>query len=319
MSPKKAPKKGPKRAPKKSPKKAPKQAKKEDLELKEEKTTIKVIYPKEDEIRELNAEEKPFSIEELNESISWSTRKIYLKAKGCSTLFNLVALSEKKKYGSTTSVKMGENQDECVKASLSLVDNLVFLPAVEFEGEDKLTKKEVEEGIEVRYKIKKIPSGIKKGVIRIDEDGDYIHRSEIEEYDEDEKLLPKMPSSLHFKNAPTEIEITDVATVEDILDTNVSSRYFLFPDKGESDLDFKDLINNLETVDDPKFLTFKFNYTASTQQKDAYLLLVEEDDEEYILMCVGTKLEMQWVGLEEIPEENMYIGEEMELDLDLSL
>jgi len=52
---------------------------------------------------------------------------------------------------------------------------------------------------------------------------------------------------------------------------------------------------------------------GSTSQKDAYLLLIEENKEEYILMCAGNLLETQWVGIEEIPEEYMFIFDDEDL------
>jgi len=295
-----------------SPKKAPK------IKSPNEELSENVLRPKEEEIRPLDELEKPFSIEELRESMSWSTRKIFLKTKEFSARFYLVPLSQKKKYGTRRSVKLSEEQTDCIDSSLSLTDNLVFMPAVEYQGKGKLTKNEKEQGAEKKIINKIIPAGIKR-LIRVDEEGDYVHRKEIVEYNGEERLLPVLPSSLYYKNSPEEIQLTDLMFVDDILDTDVNSRYILFPDDGESDADFKDLINNIESLNPPKYLAFKFNFTANTEQKDAYLINIEENDIDYILMCVGTKIETQWVGLEELPEEYMYFEEKLELEFDLGL
>lgn len=280
--------------------------------------TKKVIRPKDVEIKPIDEPEKEFSIEELLESSKKSFRRILLRAEGISTMFNLMALTPEKKVGYKVAVKMSENEELCIGASLSLSDNQVFFPSVEFEGKGKLTKKQIEEGFEEKLIYKSAPSGIKTGIY-INEDGDHVHKKEIVEYDEEDRIRVPLPSSLYYKNSPWEIDITDTMTVTDILDTEVNSRYILFPSEDQSDVDFKDLINNLETIEPPKFLSFKFNYTKNTIHKDAFLMLIDENGEEYILMCVGKKIEISWVGLEEIPEENMYIEEDLELDLELEL
>jgi hypothetical protein len=282
----------------------------------------KIILPELDEIKPIDEPEKPFSIEEIYSTISPHTPKIKLVSdlgtEKISTIFNIVALTRKKKYGSKESIKLAENNEECIDASLSITDNLIFYPRIEFKGEGRLTKAQREEGIEKKFIIKSIQSGLKHGV-SIDENGDFVKKKDIDYYDENEEPLPVYQSDLYSKYNKTEIKITELADIEEILDTNIVSRYILFPIKGEYDEDFKTLINNMESMVPPRFLSFKFNYRTGTNQKDAYLLNIEEKEMEYILMCIGEKMDIKWVGLEELPEESFYYFDELDLNLDMEL
>lgn len=276
----------------------------------------KIIVPKQDEIKPIDEPEKPFSIEEIYNDITPHTPKIKLTSNigedTISTLFHLSALTRKKKYGSTESVKLTEDEDECINASLSITDNMIFYPSLEFRGEGKLTKAQKKQGIEKKIIIKKAYSGVKRGV-PVDENGDYVTKDNIMYCDENGEPLHEYESNLYSKYHPRDVKITEIADINTILDTNITSRYILFPVEGEYDDEFKTLINNMESTIPPKFLTFKFNYRSGTNQKDAYLLLIEENGNEYILMCVGEKMDIKWVGLEELPEENFFEGLDLEL------
>ncbi|MGV9198875.1 MAG: hypothetical protein ACOC4M_08545, partial [Promethearchaeia archaeon] len=149
--------------------------------------------------------------------------------------------------------------------------------------------------------------------VSVDENGDYVKRKEIEYYDEDENPLPVYQSSLYSERNPREVEISELTDIDTILDTNIQSRYLLFPIEGENENEFQNLINKMESRNPPKFLTFKFNYRRSTNRKDAYLLSIEENGIEYILMCVGLIMDIKWVGLQEIPKEDFF--EDLDLEL----
>lgn len=279
----------------------------------------KILLPKQGEIRALEEPEKSFSIQEIFENITPHTPKIKLVSnlgsKKISTLFNISALTKKKKYGSKESIKLGENDEELIDATLSLTENIIFYPKIEFRGEGKLTKAQKQKGIEKKIIIKSVHGGIRKSV-PVDGEGNYVKKKNIEYYkrEDEESKLPVYPSNLYSDKNPRKITINEVAEIERILDTNIQSRYILFPVEGEDDSEFKNLINNMETVG-PHFLTFKFNYRKGTNQKDAFLVLIEEDGNEYILMCVGLQMDIKWVGLEELPEENLFFFEKLDLDL----
>lgn len=262
--------------------------------------------------------EKEFSIEELRDSIGWWTRKIQLTIPNdLSVLFHLVNLSESKKYGSKTSEKRGPNNEELLRATLEYSDNLVFLPSIEFEGQGRLTKKEKEAGKEEKLITKKIPAGIKRGSILVDEDGNYVPKSDVEFFTVEGKKLEEKPSSLHLKNSPNVVEVGKTITLDEFLDHDIDYRYILFPIDGDG-ASFLDYLYELEGGSEPRFFTFEFNYRSSHQPKKAILQIITEDEEEYILMNVGRRFESKLIGYEEIPEEEeLEIDEDFELDLSI--
>lgn len=275
-----------------------------------------IILPKPEEIKPIEEPEKPFSIEEIYDNITAHTPKIKLVSnlgeEKISTLFHLSALTRKKKYGTKESIKLTESGEECINASLSITDNVIFYPRIEFKGNGKITKAEEKQGIKEKKIVKSTPTGIKRSV-SVDENGDYVKRKEIEYYDEEGNPLEVYESNLYSNRNPREVEITEITDIETVLDTNILSRYILFPMEGENDEQFKTLIKNMESMSPPRFLTFKFNYRRGTNRKDVYLLLIEENGKEYILMCVGLKMDIKWVSLEEIPEEDFFEGLDLEL------
>jgi hypothetical protein len=276
---------------------------------------IKPLHAAE-EIQPIEEEPKPFSIEELRESMGFA-RKIQFTIKDKSLLFYLVRLSESKKYGTKTTEKITERMQLCVIGTYSLQDNLIFPPSRSVEGKGRLTKKEQEQGFTEKIFEKKLPAGIKRGAIRVDTEGNYIPTHEAEEVDLKGAPLPIFPSSLHLKKAPNAIELKEVIDINDVLDHDIAMHYVLFPVETKGDTELKAIIYNLEESSPPKFLTFKFNYYASTNPYDAFLQLIEEKGMEYILMSVGTRHITEYIGLEEFPEEVLEIDEEFDLDFEL--
>jgi hypothetical protein len=269
------------------------------------------------EIETIEEEKKSFLIEELRESVSSNTRRIKFKINDISTSFYIVRLSEKKKYGYKTSEKIDENMEPCLTATYSVLDNLIFPNSQNFEGKGRHTKRELEEGLKEKIIEKSIPSGIKKGSIHIDSDGDYVHRSEIEIVDREGNPVPIIPSSLYLKESPNVIELKKVMDINQIYDHDIVLHYLLFKTEGEDDAELKRSMHELEESIPPKFFTFKFNYYATTTPMDAFLQHIEENGMEYILLSAGTKHTIEFVGLEEFPEEIFEIEEDIELDLSL--
>lgn len=272
---------------------------------------------KPEEIRAPDEIQKEFSIEELKETISWSTRKIKFIVNNEPILFHLVNLSEKKKYGTKTSEKLDENLGLCSNASLSLRDNQLFLTTSNFEGRGRPTKKEQEQGMNEKIISKTLHSGIKKGAISIDEDGDFVHKKYIERFDEEGKKLEIIPSNLYLKNSPTEIQLEQVIDINDALDHDVKSRYILFPVEEGSDDNFRDLLYDMETSEIPKFLAFKFNYFPSYEPMDAFIQMIEENDNEYILINVGNKIDTKYFGMKSSIGDMIEIDDDFEFDLSL--
>ncbi|MHA1146822.1 MAG: hypothetical protein ACTSR8_01100 [Promethearchaeota archaeon] len=270
-----------------------------------------------EEIQDPDEVEKQFSIEELRESISWGTRKIKIHFNQEDIIFFIVNLSEKKKYGTKSSEKIDDNNNICSKASLSLRDNYVFLASTTFKGQGKMTKKEVEKGMNEKTISKTLHSGIKRGSIYIDEDGNFVHKKFIDFYDNDGKKLEKIPSSLYLKNSQNEIKLEKLIDINEALDHDVKSRYILFPEQEDADENFRNLLYEFEDSDIPKYFSFKFNYYPSYEPMDAFLQLIEENENEYILMNVGNKNETRFFGMDTSMGNVIDIDDEFEFDLSL--
>jgi len=268
--------------------------------------------------RGLEKVEKEFSIEELRETISWGTRKVKIRVSNNTYSFYLVNLSEKKKYGSKTSEKLDVVSGKCSKAFLSVRENQVFLPTTEFKGQGKLTKKEIEDGRPEKIIDKVIHSGIKRGSILLDEDYDYVHKINIEVFNESLEKLEKIPSSLDLKNSPNEIVIEDTIDIDEALDHDIKYRYVFFPvdERGGDDTNLIELLFDLENQQVPKYLSFMFNFYPSYEPKSAFIQIIEENDNEYVLMNVGNKNETIFYGLESSIGD---VGEIDEFDFDLSI
>jgi len=272
-----------------------------------------------EEYKEFDYVEKEFSLEELKETISWNTRKVKLKVINNTYSFFLANLSEKKKYGSKTSEKIDINSGLCSNAFLSVRENQIFLSSTEFKGEGKLTKSEREEGRREKIIPKVIHSGIKRGAIYLDEDKDFVFKKEIEVFNEEDKKLKLFNSSLFLKNSPNVIEIHDTIDINEAFDHNIKYRYVLFPeDEDSSDaINLIELLYDLEEQNPPKYLAFKFNYYPNYHPKDAFLQLIEENDEEYILMNVGNKIEPIFYGLDSSVGDAIEIEEDFDFDLSI--
>lgn len=270
-----------------------------------------------DEIKSFDDIEKEFSIEDLKGSISYTTRKISLKVGNDTFLFHLVNLSEKKKYGTKSSEKIDENSGLCTNASLSHKENQIFLPGIKFKGKGKLTKKEKEKGMTEKIIDKNIHSGIKKGSIYIDEDGDYVHKKSVEVFDEANKKLDIIPSSLYLKNSPNEIDVDDTIDINEAFDHDIKSRYILFSSEEGDTADLIDLLYDLENSDITKYLAFKFNFFPGYESMDCFLQLIEENDTEYILMNVGNKIETKYYGMETLIGDDLEIEDDFEFDFSL--
>ena len=272
-----------------------------------------------DNYKELDEVEKDFSIEELKESISFLTRKIKIKVGNNSYIFHIVNLSEKKKYGTKSSKKIDVNSGSCSNAVLSIRENQIILPTTEFDGQGKVTKKEMEQGINEKTIKKVIHSGIKRGVISVDEDMNYVHKKEIEVFNAADEKLEATPSSLYLKNSPNEIIVEDTINLNEAFDHDVRYRYILFPtdDDGHAGANLNDFLFELEEAHDPKYLAFKFNFNASYEPKSAFLQVIEENGNEYILMNVGNKIETKYYGLESSLEDVIEIDDDFDFEFSL--
>ena len=270
-----------------------------------------------------NLNEKEFSIEELKENISWGTRKIKFKVGNDSFLFHLVNLSEKKKYGTKTREKIDDNLELLSTATLSIRDNQVYYPSYNFKGRGRVTKKDRDQGISEKIIRKNIHRGIKKGFIYIDESGDYVHKKEIEIYNEKNEKLELVPSSLYLKETPNEVVIEDTIDINKVFDIDVRYRYVLFPveeyGQGEESVitNLKDFIYELENNNPPTYLAFKFTYNSSYKPKDAFMLIIKENEKEYIIMNVGNKVKTKFFGMESSVGDLLEIDEDFDFDLSI--
>jgi len=276
-------------------------------------------FQKLEDYKELDEVEKEFSIEELEETISFLTRKIKLRVSNDNYMFHIVNLSEKKKYGTKKSEKIDINSGSCSKAFLSIRENQIIFPTTEYEGQGRITKKEREQGINEKIIKKVIHSGIKRGVISVDEDNDYVHKKEMEVFNAVGEKLEIIPSSLFLKNSPNEIIVEDTIDLNEAFDHNVRYRYILFPtdEDGNAGANLNDFLFELEGSQDPKYLAFKFNFNASYEPRDAFLQLIEENGNEYILMNVGHKIETKYYGMESSLEDVIEIDDDFDFDFSL--
>ncbi len=277
---------------------------------------IPVIHAPE-EIQLGSEEPKPFSIQELIESIGYYTRFIQFLMNDEPYMFYIIRLTEAKKYGSKTSEKLNEQMELCQKQAYSLRDNLVFPYSKTIKGQGRLSKKEKEEGLTEKIIEKQIPAGIKRGFIKVDSDGNYVSNKEVQEVNLEGQPLEVHPSSLYFKNSPNHVELGNSITLNEALDHDINAQYILIPEEEGNDSKLKALMHELEDAVPPRFLALPFCYYPSTIPQDAFLQFIKEKETEYILMNVGVKINPQLMGLEEIPEEIIDLeGEEFE-DLEL--
>ncbi len=259
---------------------------------------------------------KEFSIAELEESISKTTRNVMFELDKTRFLFYIVNLSEKKKYGSKSSEKLDEKMRSCSIASLTLQDNNIFLPSQTFEGEGKLTKKEIATGLNNKVIEKKIHSGISKGKVKIDEEGNYVRKSELTFYTKEGIKLKPINSSLFLKNSQNKILLKDIVNINGALDFEVLNRYVLFPHE-EKSMNLLTKLLELENEVESHYYSFPFNYYESYEPMNAFLQVIKEDERNFILMNVGRKIEPLFIGRETKMDDLIEIEEDFEFDLSI--
>ena len=142
-----------------------------------------------------------------------------------------------------------------------------------------------------------IPSGALKQAV-VDADGRWLDKSELVPYDEDGNKLETLPSSFDLV-----IELKETVDDETFLDNDWESVYQLSnPELAEA-------------VGD-KIFKFEFNYRASTNHNDAYLLNTPGG----LFLFAGDKQEFPMVSFEDVTtiDEVEEVEEEID-DLDFSM
>lgn len=266
-------------------------------EIKVEEATEKAKMDKEFLIVKLIEQSKrPYSI------------KIKVPSLNIEQSFNIIALTEEKKYGSKTRVKRTIDTNEtCIRSYLQEKDNLIIPGSMEMDnckgaqhtekkivlGEDTITKK--------------IASGIK--MLYVDSDGSNVDRKLIKIFDESGKELPKFESSYD-----TGITLDKMADIDEVLDHDVDYRYILFPNpENETEVKNYQLIIAELKKNEPKF--FKFKFVPTSIERDAFLQVISEQKNDFLLLNAGYKRVTSFTEPEKIEESETETDiEESELE-----
>lgn len=147
-----------------------------------------------------------------------------------------------------------------------------------------------------------LPSG-STGLTKLNTKGNYVDKSTIQVVDADGKPAEKTPSS--FEQPVT---LSKANGVEDYLDLNVKSIYQL-------DVDEETLAAVRKVLDEEKVLQFDFAYRNDYNQDRAFLLSAQDT----LFMVVGTQVEFEYLGLENIEVDTLEDEEEIEDEMDFGM
>ncbi len=146
-----------------------------------------------------------------------------------------------------------------------------------------------------------LPSGT-TGLVKLDSKGNYLPKTDIQVIDAEGNLAEKKSSSF---NQP--VTLRKAEGIEDYLDLNVKSIYQLSLED--------DVITTVRKIlDEHKVLQFEFAYRDAYNEDDAFLISTKEA----IFMVIGTKVEFDYLSLENI-EPDTDDEEEDEDDLDFAM
>lgn len=236
------------------------------------------------------------------------TIKLKIPSVNIEQSFNIIALSEEKKYGSKTRVKRTIDTNEtCIRSYLQEKDNLIIPGSMEMDNckGAQHTEKKIVLGEDIITK--KIASGIK--MLYVDPDGSNVDRKLIKIFDESGKELPKFESSYD-----TGITLDKMADIDEILDHDVDYRYILFPNpENETEVKNYQLIIAELKKNEPKF--FKFKFVPTSIERDAFLQVISEQKNDFLLLNAGYKRVTSFTEPEKIEESETETDiEESELE-----
>jgi hypothetical protein len=143
------------------------------------------------------------------------------------------------------------------------------------------------------------------GYATLNEKNEYVASNTIKMVDSEGEPIDKIPSSFDLEK----IEL-ESASLDDYLKLHVKAVYQLNPEN--DDVDFNALAEILRAE---KVLKFKFNYRADYDEDDAYLL--ESNDS--VFMVIGVVSPFEFIGLDQVVEEEVVVDEEDEDDFDFGM